>query len=171
MSLYLYQNDQQTGPFSEEQINQMLQAGIVAPDTLGWKEGMSTWSPLSSLRSLPSPRTSPPPPPSGGKRSPLGIISFVFGIISLVLWAVLLVVAGLAHNSGTVTSTFNIIVGFISMGGICLNFMAMVLGVIGAFKSKANTLAIIGACLNGFILVALVGLIILGLAMKSAGAH
>jgi len=102
MSLYLYQNEQQTGPFTEEQVSQMLQAGIVA------------------------------------------------------------------HNNGSATQTFNMIVGFLFMGGIALNFLAMVLGVIGAFKSKANTLAIIGACLNGFALLALIALMVIGLAAARA---
>jgi len=167
MSLYLYQNEQQTGPFTEEQVSQMLQAGIVAPDTLGWKEGMETWIPLSTLRPAPSPEAAPPPPPKKSS-SPLGIISFGYSLFSLVGWAILLIVAGVAHNNGSATQTFNMIVGFLFMGGIALNFLAMVLGVIGAFKSKANTLAIIGACLNGFALLALIALMVIGLAAARA---
>jgi hypothetical protein len=168
MSLYLYQNDQQTGPYTEEQIQQMLQARIVSPDTLGWKEGMAAWGPLSSLLPTTGPEAVAPPPPPPPAKSFLGVISFAFSLISIVGWAILLAVAGIAHNNGTDTPTLNIIVGFIFMGGLMLNFVAMVLGAIGIFKSKANTLAIIGACLNGFVLVALLGLMALGLYMKNA---
>jgi hypothetical protein len=168
MSLYLYQNDQQTGPFSEEQIGQMLQAGTVTPDTLSWKEGMETWSPLSSLHLSPGREVVPPAPPAMSK-SPLGLISFYYSLFSFVGWAILLVMAGVAHNNGTATPTFNMIIGFLLMGGLFLNFVAMIVGVIGAFKSKANTLAILGACLNAFALVGLVGLMILGLAASRGG--
>jgi hypothetical protein len=163
MSLYLYQNDQRTGPFTEEQISQMLRVGIVSPDTLGWKEGMPDWKSLSTFISLPN--TGFPPAPQAGK-SPLGLISLIFGLVGMAGWLVLLVVAGVAHNAGTVTPTFNIIVGCLFFGGLSLNFTAMVLGVIGAFKSKANTLAIIGASLNGFQIIGLIVLVFIGLAVK-----
>lgn len=169
MSLYLYQNNQQTGPFSEEQVRQMFQAGIVTAATLGWKEGLVDWSPVSSLLPPLSPENASPPPPPKPQRSPLGIISFAFSLVSVVCWIILLGMAGIAHNNGTATRTFNMIIGFFFMAGVGLNFVAMVFGIIGAFKGKANTLAIVGACLNGFVIVALVALVIIGLVAK--GAH
>jgi len=54
------------------------------------------------------------------------------------------------------------------MVGVAVNFMTMVLGAIGIFKSKANTLAIIGACMNGFLLLAVIGLVIIGLMAKGS---
>lgn len=167
MSLYIYQNDQQTGPFSEEQIQQMIQRGAITLETLAWKEGMATWVPLSTLRGPAIPVATPPPPPKAAS-SMLGVISFAWSLISGVLWIVLLAMAGLAHNNGTATQGFNIVVGLFFMGGVALNFGALVIGVIGAFKSRANTLAIVGACLNGFELLSLVGLICLGLAMRGS---
>jgi hypothetical protein len=53
MSLYLYQNNQQTGPFTEEQITQMIQSGQVSRDTMGWKQGMTAWQPISTLVPVP----------------------------------------------------------------------------------------------------------------------
>jgi hypothetical protein len=165
MSLYLYQNNQQTGPFTEEQISQMLKAGIVSVDTLAWKQGMAGWERLSTIAPLANPGIPPVPTVS---RSPLGVISFIVSLITLAAWLVLLVVAGMAHNAGTATNTFNVIVGVLFLGGICLNFIALVLGVIGAFKSRANTLAIIGASLNAFQILALIALMCLGLAIKNS---
>jgi hypothetical protein len=127
---------------------------------------MPTWVPLSSLLT-PSSSLNLPPPTPPAKGSPLGIISFAYGLVSLAGWGVLLLVAGLAHNNGTATESFNMSIGFIFMAGFALNFIAMVLGGIGIFKSKANTLSIIGAFLNGFALVGLVALIVIGLAAKS----
>jgi hypothetical protein len=167
MSLYLYQNDQQTGPFTGEQIQEMLRAGAVTRDTMGWKEGLAEWSPLSSL--LPASEIVMPPPTPKPRSSMLGLTSFIIGLLTLGLWAALFIAAAIAHNNGTATQTFNVIVGIIFMGGALVNFMAMIVGAIGAFKCKANTLAIIGACLNGFLLLAVIGLVILGIAMK--GTH
>ena len=99
----------------------------------------------------------------------LGLTSFVFGLVSLVLWAALFIVAGIAHNRGMATPSSNVIVGLIFILGCLLNFTAMVLGAIGAFKCKANTLSIIGGCMNGFLLLAVFGLVILGLMVK--GVH
>ena len=169
MSLYLFQNNQQTGPFTDLQVNQMIQSGTLTPDTLCWKEGMPTWVAVSTLNLPPVPGAIPPPPVPIAKSSALGVFSFAYGLISLAGWAILFIVAGLAHNNGTATQTFNMIVGFILMGGFALNFMAMVAGIVGAFKSRANTLAIMGASLNGFELLAVVVLIVIGLA--AAGAH
>jgi len=164
MSLYLYQNDQRTGPFSEDQVSQMLRAGIISPETLGWKEGLAGWERISALVSTAN--TTIPPAPAV-RKSPLGLISFVCSLVTMVGWAVLLAVAGIAHNNGTATESFNVIVGLFLMGGIVINFIALVLGFIGIFQGRPNTLAILGASLNGFLILALIGLVCLGLAMKN----
>jgi hypothetical protein len=168
MSLYLYQNDQQTGPFTGEQIQEMLRAGTVTRDTLGWKEGLADWSPLSSLLPALEMAIPLPPPPPKPRSSRLGIISFIIALVSMGLWAALFLAAGIAHNNGSATQTFDVIIGFILMAGVAVNFMAMVLGAIGIFKSKANTLAIIGTCMNGFLLLAVIGLVIIGLMAKGS---
>jgi len=113
MSLYLYQNDQQTGPFTGEQIQEMLRAGTVTRDTLGWKEGLADWSPLSSLLPALEMAIPLPPPPPKPRSSRLGIISFVIALISMGLWAALFLAAGIAHNNGSATQTFDVIIGFI----------------------------------------------------------
>jgi hypothetical protein len=41
---------QQQGPFSEEQLNQMIAAGSVTLDTQVWKEGQAGWEPLAQIR-------------------------------------------------------------------------------------------------------------------------
>ncbi len=167
MSIYLYANETQTGPFSEEQLQQLLLAGTVSGETMGWKEGMAGWEKLSTFVAIPAARALPPPPPAPRDSSLMGIISLSFGLLSLVGWVVLLVVAGFAQREGRATPTFNMIVGLFLMGGMLLNFLALVVGVVGAFKSRANTLAILGAALNAFWIVGIVALVIIGLVMKS----
>ena len=168
MNIYLHQDDKQTGPFTEQQIRQMLQTAAIRVDTLGWKEGMAAWEPLSSL-GFQAPAlvvSSVPSTVPASKRSALGLISFIISLVSLVGWAILLTVAGMAANAGTATNSFHIVVGLFVLLGLTLNFAGMILGVVGAFKSRANIFAILGACLNAFIMMALVALVIIGLTVK-----
>ena len=46
--IYLNINNQQAGPYDIEGVNQMLSANQVAPETLGWMQGMANWEAISS---------------------------------------------------------------------------------------------------------------------------
>lgn len=64
--IHIYHNNQQEGPYSPAQIQDMIAKGTVTSVTLAWKEGMSDWAPLNSIISFPQtkPMTAPPPPPA-----------------------------------------------------------------------------------------------------------
>jgi hypothetical protein len=109
---------------------------------------------------------SPAPPPARG--SALGLTSCVIGLVSLPIWFILVAVAGVVHNAGNATPTFNMLLGLVIIFGLLVNFVALIIGVIASFKCKSNTVSIIGACVNGFVLIALIGLVWLGLAIKHA---
>lgn len=65
-NFYVYQNEQQTGPFTEDQLREMLAAGQVAPENHVWKEGTPDWVPLSTLElSKPKLRMQPIHPSAG----------------------------------------------------------------------------------------------------------
>jgi hypothetical protein len=49
MSVYIYRNDQQEGPFSLEDLRSMLDADELSLDVLSWTEGANEWRPLSAL--------------------------------------------------------------------------------------------------------------------------
>lgn len=49
MQIYLARNNEQAGPYSLEQVNQMLASGQVLLTDLAWHEGMSEWKPLGDL--------------------------------------------------------------------------------------------------------------------------
>lgn len=49
MQIYLARNNEQAGPYSLEQVNQMLASGQVVLTDLAWHEGMSEWQPLGNL--------------------------------------------------------------------------------------------------------------------------
>jgi hypothetical protein len=46
---YLLINDQQAGPFTEDEIRAKFSAGEITDDTLAWKEGMAEWAALHTL--------------------------------------------------------------------------------------------------------------------------
>lgn len=49
MQIYLARNNQQAGPYSLEQVNQMLATGQVSLTDLAWHEGMTEWKVLGEL--------------------------------------------------------------------------------------------------------------------------
>lgn len=49
MQIYLARNNHQAGPYTLEQVNQMLATGQVLLDDLAWHEGMPEWKKLGEL--------------------------------------------------------------------------------------------------------------------------
>jgi len=64
-------NNQPSGPFSIQQLTQMVQNGQLTRQTYVWKQGMANWEfagniqELNNLFAPPAPGTPPPPPPHG----------------------------------------------------------------------------------------------------------
>lgn len=66
---FMYANNQQSGPFNIQQLQQMVSVGSLTKDTYVWKNGMSGWTPASQVLELASlfvTNTPPPPPPMMG---------------------------------------------------------------------------------------------------------
>ena len=61
MELYLHQDGEQVGPYSEEQISSMLTSGALSRDDLVWHEGLTEWQPLHAVFTLPAPVAPPAP--------------------------------------------------------------------------------------------------------------
>jgi len=60
MSYYIHSNDQQTGPFSLEEIQAQFSGGRIPADALVWAEGMPDWVSVSTfLKPTESPSSSP----------------------------------------------------------------------------------------------------------------
>ena len=49
MDIYISKNEEQLGPFDEEQLAQQIAQGAVSHDDLAWVEGMTEWRPLREL--------------------------------------------------------------------------------------------------------------------------
>ena len=62
MELYLHQNGEQVGPYTEEQIISMVSSGELSRDDIIWHEGLAEWQPIQSVVSLPAPIAPQPAP-------------------------------------------------------------------------------------------------------------
>jgi uncharacterized protein DUF4339 len=49
MAIYIFKNGKQDGPLEEAIVCFHLAHGILSPDDLGWREGMSDWAPLREI--------------------------------------------------------------------------------------------------------------------------
>lgn len=50
MNWFYALNNQQQGPITDEQLDQLIRGGVVRSDTLVWHEGMENWQPLDAAR-------------------------------------------------------------------------------------------------------------------------
>jgi len=50
MNWYYVEQGKQTGPVSDEQLDEMARNGRITPDTLVWREGMADWIPCREVR-------------------------------------------------------------------------------------------------------------------------
>lgn len=52
MQIYLYQNEQQTGPYTEQQIRDLVAARTINTTDVCWYEGLSDWQPIDTVISF-----------------------------------------------------------------------------------------------------------------------
>ncbi|HEV2681788.1 MAG TPA: DUF4339 domain-containing protein, partial [Rhodanobacter sp.] len=64
--IWIGQNNQKYGPYSEADIHQWIAEGKLAPDALAWRDGMENWVPLSSMFAATAGASAPPPLPASG---------------------------------------------------------------------------------------------------------
>ena len=100
MQLYIYRNNQQSGPFDENVVLEQLKNRQLSPDDLGIRVGDSNWSSLGDIFAgrfqarEPAPSFSPPQAAgqtfaspvvaqkaAGGCRKPLGWIVLILGLL------------------------------------------------------------------------------------------
>jgi hypothetical protein len=63
MDIYILRAGQQTGPYSEADVNTLLKDGAAKLDDFAWRDGLPTWQPLSSVLYPKSASGIFPPPP------------------------------------------------------------------------------------------------------------
>jgi uncharacterized membrane protein len=120
-----------------------------ATDTLGWQEALADWK---SLTGRVMTRYKGIQQMFTRRNSKLSIISFTSALIILVTGLFLLFATGvtLRHTGDKFPDTLNLIWGVYFIVSIVISFVGIALGVISLLKENSKTLAIIGACLNGF---------------------
>lgn len=67
--IWIGQNGEKYGPYSEANIRQWMSEGRLAPDALAWRDGMADWVPLASLFP-PAASRGPLPPPLAAASAP-----------------------------------------------------------------------------------------------------
>lgn len=132
MQIYVAKSGQQTGPFSEEQLQSMLKSGMVSLSDSAWHDGLASWIPLHQVLNIspPLPVVAQPPPfsqsrtavqsPSVGEPASFGI-RFGAHIIDSIVTYVLAFIAGfivsLVLNAGGTTSS-DTLQGFGAIAGL-----------------------------------------------------
>jgi hypothetical protein len=61
--IHIAQNNRQEGPYTLDQVQGMLDNGAITPITLAWRDGMSSWAPVSTIIPPAAPHISKAPPP------------------------------------------------------------------------------------------------------------
>lgn len=86
MSLYIYKNGQQLGPFEDHEIINSLRSGEHSYDDWCWQEGWEEWKPLSTLFPEASEACVSPQPPFAKKsKAKIGVIASVVAGV-LIIW-------------------------------------------------------------------------------------
>lgn len=100
---YLSKNGKQSGPFSQEQLDQMLQSGLFAGTELVRQDDAPDWKPVSQLPGFvpSSPTVSTPPalpahPPAPAKTNSCLILGLVGGGLLLIAVPVIALLAAIA---------------------------------------------------------------------------
>jgi uncharacterized RDD family membrane protein YckC len=74
MSWYYADSGRQTGPIDDASLDALIRQGSIRGDTLVWKEGMSNWQPLSTVRPMAAPQppapVAPTPQPQASYNTP-----------------------------------------------------------------------------------------------------
>ena len=55
-AFYLHLDGEQRGPYTVPQIDHLLHSGLIAQETLYWREGLDQWAPVTDLITLRKPK-------------------------------------------------------------------------------------------------------------------
>lgn len=84
---YLHIDGEQRGPYTAPQIDHLLNSGLIAEETLYWREGLDQWQPVTSLVKLRRPRNPwVKPMVILGIVFVLAVIGQLFGSVALLGW-------------------------------------------------------------------------------------
>lgn len=102
-SIFITRAGTNYGPYSEEEIHGLIEAGNVSPDDLSWKDGMSDWRPLREvMEGVCHPTLPPQPPPASVARKGMGAMVWAAVIISAAIFLGMIVSAVKSSNDPAV---------------------------------------------------------------------
>ncbi len=88
--IYLYRNEQQQGPYTEQQLREMVISGEISQVEYVWYEGLAEWQPLNEIISFSATAPAFPPPPEQWKgngrtvsRKPINELSILVCTVAL----------------------------------------------------------------------------------------
>jgi len=84
MQIFIHRDGRQFGPYSADQVRQMLAEGELKPDDLAWHEGLTDWQPLGSLPSV-APTPSGRPATGRVRRVMVAAAGLALGVVGAVL--------------------------------------------------------------------------------------
>jgi GYF domain 2 len=61
MPTYVHKDNEERGPFEDNEIIASLRNGTFSPEDLAWRDGFKQWTPLGKLYPAATPRLTPPP--------------------------------------------------------------------------------------------------------------
>jgi hypothetical protein len=167
MNIYVTKNGLQHGPYTPAEVRARLASGHFIDSDLAWPDGATSWLPLSHV--LATSQIDPHEEIIVPQRSSaLAKASFIISMVGIGAWFVLIVAAAAGNSAGaSETSPLMVVVGLSILGGMVANLAGCILGVVTISKPISNKwMAVTGLIANGVELVAVLILMIVGLAMK-----
>lgn len=127
------------------------------------------YAPSAQNMQAPQPQSYPSAYPR--KHSGLGIASLVFGVLACLIdvgvMVVGVVIGAAQGNPADIPERAAMVIGFVFLGGLCLNVVGLILGATGLFqRDRRPAFSIVGMIVNGLLLGGMCGLLGLGLAMS-----
>ena len=167
MNIFVHKNQQQVGPFNEEELRSKVVSGEFFGSDLAWHDGLTNWQPLERvLVMVPGSPGSMPPVPR--QSSGLATASFIIAVAGFIGWIAIFAFAGLRVGSGVRPhDPVLAMVGLITLAGIPTNLLGAILGLVVVSKPASNRwMAIIGAVFNGLQFIGISTLLLIGLAHR-----
>ena len=140
MQIFIARDGQQTGPFSLEQVQQMLTAGGASGEDLAWYEGAPEWMPLSQVPGVtgnappPTPKLQPiqgTPRPTETRTSGAAVASMILGILGFIILPIVGAIAAIITGHiglGTIKKGAGTVKGRgMAIAGLIMGYLQIVL--------------------------------------------
>lgn len=166
--IYVAIDDNQQGPFQDEEVRQMLATGRIRPKSLGWQEGMGDWAPLNTwyapAQTVVAQTPFESPAIAGAAPERKGNVVFYLGLGGIAAWFVFLVFIGVVTSTGHETERANLFFGLLAFALLGANLVGVILGLMEIFRSAGSrdVRTIIGLALSALQILAIVALIVIG---------